>query len=181
MPHSSKGKYRRSTQQKLSKLQQQNEELKKLLVVASAEAKHLEESKSFFQDCLEFTRRRNQCINKITGQSRIDRTFIIQMVKDELQELAEAKNFTEEVDALVDIIYYCLQHLSNTGLQIEPIWNLVHRANMTKFGPGGYLNEIGKWVKPPNFIPPDEDIQKEIEYQIREFHLDHLKDTLKTN
>ncbi len=175
MPHSSKGKFRRSTQQKLSKLQQQNEELKRLLAVASAEAKHLEESKSFFQDCLEFTKRRNQCIKKITGQSRIDRAFITQMVKDELQELAEAKNFTEEVDALIDIIYYCLQHLSNTGLQIEPIWNLVHRANMTKFGPGGYLNEIGKWVKPPNFIPPDEDIRKEIEYQIQVFHLDHLK------
>ena len=36
---------------------------------------------------------------------------------------------------------------------------------MTKFGDGGHVNEIGKWVKPKNFISPDDDIREEIKRQ----------------
>ena len=33
---------------------------------------------------------------------------------------------------------------------------------MTKFGPGGYKREDGKWCKPPDFIHPDDEIREEI-------------------
>lgn len=42
------------------------------------------------------------------------------------------------------------------------IWNLIHDANMKKFGPGGRL-EGKKWIKPDDFKAPDDDIQKVIE------------------
>ena len=118
-----------------------------------------------FGDCKEF----GELYNKRTGkhfQGRIDRKFIRQMVLDELDELDEAKDEAEEVDALLDATYYILHHLSGTGLDIRPIWNRIHTANMTKFGPGGYMNEIGKWVKPSTgFIVPDDDIREEIKRQ----------------
>jgi hypothetical protein len=49
-------------------------------------------------------------------QGKIDRKFIRQMVIDELDELDEAKDEAEdeaeEVDALLDVTYYILHHLS---------------------------------------------------------------------
>lgn len=126
-----------------------------------------------FSNCLEFTKARNSKLGLSTGTSKIDRKFITKMVMDELEELKEAKDVTEEVDALLDATYYILQHLSNTGLDIMPIWNLIHKANMTKFEKG-YLDEQGKWCKPKDFVPPDEDIRKEITRQIVEKNLRHL-------
>ena len=49
---------------------------------------------------------------------------------------------------------------------MRPIWSRIHRANMEKFGPGGYKRERdGKWMKPPNFHHPDDDIRREIANQ----------------
>lgn len=117
-----------------------------------------------FGDCQQFC----ALYNEKTGshfKGKIDRDFIIQMVNDEMQELREAKDEAEEVDALLDATYYILNHLAGTGLDIRPIWAMIHNANMKKFGPGGYKNEIGKWCKPPDFVPPDDDIRVEIAKQ----------------
>ena len=117
-----------------------------------------------FGDCKEF----GELYNKRTGKhfkGKIDRKFIRKMVLDELNELDEAKDEAEEIDALLDATYYILHHLSGTGLDIRPIWNRIHLANMTKFGPGGYVNNIGKWCKPPDFQSPDDDIRAEIKKQ----------------
>jgi hypothetical protein len=110
----------------------------------------------------------SQRYNEKTGshfKGKVDREFIIRMVYDELEELKEAKDEAEEVDALLDATYYILNHLAGTGLDIRPIWTMIHKANMTKFGPGGYKNEIGKWCKPKDFVPPDDQIRQEIKNQ----------------
>lgn len=117
-----------------------------------------------FRNCKEF----GELYNEKTGNhfsGKIDRKFITKMVMDELEELQEAKDEAEEVDALLDATYYILHHLSGTGLDIMPIWNMIHEANMKKFGPGGYKREDGKWCKPPDFQPPDDDIRAEIVQQ----------------
>jgi|AntAceMinimDraft_11_1070367.scaffolds.fasta_scaffold235232_1 predicted HAD superfamily Cof-like phosphohydrolase len=118
-----------------------------------------------FGDCKEFA----TLYNERTGNhfdGKIDRKFITQMVYDELEELKVAKDEAEEVDALLDAVYYMLNHLAGTGLDIRPIWSRIHRANMEKFGEGGYKRESdGKWMKPPNFQSPDDDIRLEIEKQ----------------
>ena len=118
----------------------------------------------FFGDCQAFAAIYcEKTGKKFTGKVRKD--YITNMIMDELKELEEAKDEAEEVDALLDIVYYALDHLAKTNLDIRPIWRLIHNANMTKFGPGGYVNEQGKWCKPPNFIPPDDDIRREIAKQ----------------
>jgi len=115
-------------------------------------------------DCKKF----GELYNKRTGkhfQGKIDRQFIRQMVIDELDELDEAKDEAEEVDALLDATYYILHHLSGTGLDIQPIWNRIHLANMTKFGPGCKMLPNGKWAKPSSFLSPEDDIREEIKRQ----------------
>ena len=128
-----------------------------------------------FGDCQEFA-----CLfSERTGNhfsGKIDREFIIKMVNDELEELRQAKDETEEVDALLDAVYYILNHLATTGLDIRPVWKLIHDANMTKFGPGGYKREDGKWCKPPNSVPPDDEIRKVIENQRRLDKNEHLRE-----
>jgi len=118
-----------------------------------------------FGDCLQFA----TLYNERTGshfKGKIDRKFIREMVMDELDELDEAKDEAEEVDALLDATYYILNHLAGTGLDIRPIWSRIHRANMEKFGPGGRKRERdGKWLKPPDFQHPDDDIREEIRRQ----------------
>lgn len=117
-----------------------------------------------FGDCQEFSRRYREKTGK-PFSGKIDRRFIINMVSDELEELLEAKDEAEEVDALLDATYYILDHLAKTGLDIRPLWTRIHQANMEKFGPGGYMREDGKWMKPPNFTPPDDDIRRMIKEQ----------------
>ena len=45
--------------------------------------------------------------------------------------------------------------LSALGIQDEPVQEAVDRANLRKFGPGGYRREDGKWMKPADFVPAD--------------------------
>lgn len=116
-------------------------------------------------DCEAFTKIYSEKTGK-QFSGKIDRAFIRQMVMDELEELDEAKDLAEEIDALLDATYYILQHLATTGIDVRPIWKLIHKANMTKFEKG-YKRDDGKWMKPKDFVPPDEEIRKEIEYQLK--------------
>lgn len=117
-----------------------------------------------FNDCKEFTKVYNEKTGSVSS-GKINRKFIRRMVLDELDELDEAKDEAEEVDALLDATYYILQHLASTGLDIDPVWKLIHNANMKKFGKGGYKRADGKWCKPKDFKPPDDDIREEIAKQ----------------
>lgn len=121
-------------------------------------------SPDLFSDCEEFTRLYNAKTGK-QNDGKIDIPFITRMVQDELEELAQAKDEAERVDALLDAVYYILNHLSTTGLDCRPIWTLIHQANMTKFGKDGYRREDGKWIKPKDFVPPDDKIRHEIARQ----------------
>jgi predicted HAD superfamily Cof-like phosphohydrolase len=129
-----------------------------------------------FADCLEFANK----FNEKTGnhfKGKIDREFITRMVMDELEELKEATDEAEEVDALLDAVYYILNHLAGTGLDIRPIWSRIHKANMEKFGPGGYKRESdGKWMKPPNFQHPDDDIRDMIKKQRKKLNINSPSD-----
>ena len=115
-----------------------------------------------FAQCDKFTNTMNKKINKTKGVS-IDKTLVNNLVKEELAELDEAKSETQEVDAVHDAIYCLAQQLSQAGYTPEvsyKIFDIIHKANMTKFGDGGKMRSDGKWVKPSNFVAPDADIKK---------------------
>lgn len=61
----------------------------------------------------------------------------------------------EAYDAVLDLLVFAVGTGVAMGTDLEPGWEEVHRSNMSKFGPGGFKRSDGKWIKPPNWEPPD--------------------------
>lgn len=62
------------------------------------------------------------------------------------------RNPTEIADAIGDLLYVVLGTAVSCGIDIEPIFEEIHRSNMTKFI-DGYKREDGKWMKGPSYTP----------------------------
>lgn len=87
--------------------------------------------------------------------SLADRILRVRLIKEELDELDEAfaqENLVEVADALADLLYVVLGTAVTCGLDMEPIFNEVHRSNMTKFS-DGHCDPGGKWIKGPSYEP----------------------------
>jgi predicted HAD superfamily Cof-like phosphohydrolase len=70
----------------------------------------------------------------------------------------EIETIAEQADAITDIIYYLLNGSAKAGVDIEEVFNEVHKANMAKGGKDGksfIRNEKGKVMKPKGWTPPD--------------------------
>lgn len=83
------------------------------------------------------------------------------------------KEFTEDVlvaqvDAFTDILYFGNGGFTEMGICPDPLYRIVHQANMDKIFPDGkpHYNEIGKVIKPPNWIAPEPLLEQEIRHQI---------------
>lgn len=68
-------------------------------------------------------------------------------------------------DAIADISYVNYGAALTFGIDMEPIEQFVQNANMAKFGEGGYRRDDGKWMKPPDWTGPEENIKQEIARQ----------------
>lgn len=86
------------------------------------------------------------------------------LVKEEIREFFEALDNSDIVklaDSIADAIVVLLGTAVSFGIDMRPIWNLVHEANMRKDG-GGKRHD-GKVLKPVGWVPPD--IEGEIRRQ----------------
>ena len=95
--------------------------------------------------------------------------FIRKMVNDELDELEQARETWEQADALVDAVYYLCDTAVRHGMNLDPLFQLVHQANLAKLVDGKVLRrEDGKILKPAGWTDPAPLLQAEIERQARE-------------
>lgn len=95
--------------------------------------------------------------------------FIRRMVNDELDELQQAKECWEQADALVDAIYYLCDTAVRHGMNLDPLFEIVHRANMQKVVDGRVLRrEDGKILKPAGWRDPEPALRAEITRQEHE-------------
>jgi len=80
---------------------------------------------------------------------------------EEIDEFVEANDLHEQVDAMIDLIYFALGSLVEMGVKAEPFFDLVHDANMSKLGEDNkpIFNEEGKTIKPKGWVSPDEKIR----------------------
>ncbi len=69
------------------------------------------------------------------------------------------------VDGCADISVVTVGTLIAFGVDDEPVLREVDDANLRKFGPGSYMREDGKWMKPPEWTPPD--IEGVLKNQVR--------------
>lgn len=68
-------------------------------------------------------------------------------------------NITKVIDGCADIAVVTTGTLSACGIEDIPVQNAVNEANLRKFGPGGHRRDDGKWIKPPDFVGPEKDIE----------------------
>ena len=93
--------------------------------------------------------------NKLEPSGEVKR-LRVELIDEELQELADAmftSNRIEIADAIADLMYVVLGTAVAYGIDIEPIFQEVHRSNMSKFI-DGYRRKDGKWIKGPSFTAP---------------------------
>jgi len=81
------------------------------------------------------------------------------LIDEEYQEMCDAKDMTDAVDAALDLIYVCAGYLHSLGLDPQPLWDEVQLSNMSKFkSPDGFRvmrREDGKIMKGPAYFAPD--------------------------
>jgi hypothetical protein len=78
------------------------------------------------------------------------------LIAEELAELDDAfemDSITGVADAIADLLYVVLGTAVACGIDIQPVWDVVHEANMKKLG--GERRADGKRLKPPGWQPPD--------------------------
>lgn len=92
--------------------------------------------------------------------------FIRKMVNDELDELEEASTIVDQADALVDAIYYICDCAVRHGMNLDPLFDIVHGANMKKVINGKVIRrEDGKILKPEGWERPEPKLEAEMQRQ----------------
>ncbi len=78
------------------------------------------------------------------------------LIHEEAEEFAGAVftgDLVEAADALADLLYVVLGSAVEFGIDLDAVFQEVHRTNMAKLG--GKVAPNGKLQKPPGWKPPD--------------------------
>lgn len=97
-------------------------------------------------------------VNKIVNEFDEDKLkkyleFRILCLQEELDELKEAKNGDDAVDALIDLCVFAIGTLDSFGVDSHKAWDAVYKANMTKIT-GIKESRPNPWGL-PDLIKPD--------------------------
>lgn len=79
------------------------------------------------------------------------RVRLIQEEFDELREALSDEDLTAVAKEIADLLYVVYGTAVSYGIDMEPVFQEVHRSNLSKVG--GHKRADGKWVKPPTYSP----------------------------
>ena len=85
------------------------------------------------------------------GPTKELRVRLIQEEFDELKEALGQEDLAAIAKEMADLLYVVYGTAVSYGIDMEPVFQEVHRSNMSKIG--GYKRDDGKWVKPPTYSP----------------------------
>jgi predicted HAD superfamily Cof-like phosphohydrolase len=88
------------------------------------------------------------------AETMLLRKKLISSEARELLDGLEAGDLVEIADGCVDLIYVALGTAISYGIDLEPLFCAVHRANMAKFKYGVRKDADGKVLKPPDWKAP---------------------------
>lgn len=80
----------------------------------------------------------------------------ISWIDEELGEIEEAQGKEDlpgVADGIIDTLYFLVGTAVEMGIDLSPLFDAVHTANMAKAGGGKDAN--GKTMKPAGWAPPD--------------------------
>jgi predicted HAD superfamily Cof-like phosphohydrolase len=121
------------------------------------------------QDVLAFHEAMPSTVGDFTDPAPADLALRLELMVEELIETGEAMGFNVEVsywetatgavdfpgmiDGLVDLLYVVIGTAVAAGVDLDPFWVEVQRANMAKAG--GPVSASGKRLKPEGWTAPD--------------------------
>ncbi len=91
----------------------------------------------------------------VTAQSVDKSVDVTDEDADLLFRIKDQVDMEAVVDGCADISVVTIGTLISFGVDDEPILEEVDAANLRKFAPGSYRRDDGKWMKPPDWSPPD--------------------------
>ena len=106
----------------------------------------------------------------VSEETKHLRVQLIQEEFDELKEAMASGNLAAVAKEMADLLYVTYGTAVSYGIDMEPIFQEVHRSNLSKIG--GYKRADGKWVKPPTYSPAN--IEPIVEVQQRQRPADRL-------
>ena len=92
------------------------------------------------------------------------REGLIQEEFDELKEAFEKADESAIAKELADLLYVVYGTAVSCGIDMEPVFQEVHRSNMTKVG--GHKRDDGKWIKPSTYSPASLEPILEAQHQL---------------
>lgn len=93
---------------------------------------------------------------KLVRVDQATKNLRMSLMTEELHELEMAMGYDDLMrvaDNLCDLLYVVIGAAITYGMDLEPLFDEVHRANMAK--KGGPQSSIGKQLKPEGWEPPD--------------------------
>ena len=78
---------------------------------------------------------------------------LIQEEFDELKESMATGNLASVAKEMADLLYVVYGTAVSYGIDMEPVFQEVHRSNLSKVG--GHKRDDGKWVKPDTYSPAE--------------------------
>ena len=91
--------------------------------------------------------------SELSEETKHLRVRLIQEEFDELKEAMASGNLAAVAKEMADLLYVTYGTAVSYGIDMEPVFQEVHRSNLSKIG--GYKRADGKWVKPPTYSPAD--------------------------
>ncbi len=98
-------------------------------------------------------------------------------MREEVDEFLEATELDEQLDAMIDLIYFALGTLVEMGLKPDPFFEIVHQANMSKLWPDGKPRRRpdGKTIKPEGWKDPRNEIIRALVNSYTPYQLEEEK------
>jgi len=84
-------------------------------------------------------------------QTTVLRIRLIQEEFNELKEALDEKDLPCIAKEIADLLYVVYGTAVSCGIDMEKIFQEVHRSNMSKIG--GHKRKDGKWIKPSTYLP----------------------------
>lgn len=87
---------------------------------------------------------------------------------EEIAETMTATTLEDQVDGILDKIYFAYGDLVEMGVNPSYLFEIVNNANMSKLWEDGKprKDEQGKFIKPPSWVAPEPKIRNELKRQI---------------
>lgn len=128
---------------------------------------------SFYGDVLEFHSKfdlPHPDVIRVRNLTPDEFNFRIQFMIEELREYSQAwveGDIVKAADALVDLVYVALGTAAFQGLPFDQVWEVVHRANMSKIRtPSKEASKRGSAydvIKPEGWVSPEAEIKQIID------------------